>query len=108
MFTSLLPIGTVVRIKGLNKPVMIFGFLQKTGIKHVQNVDCVGVPYPEGNIGRYAQIGFQRTDILEVLFEGFKTEEMMKYEELFQTAYTDRMPVNFAEEGSSDNINNID
>lgn len=76
---NILPIGSVVRIKDLEKPVMIFGYLQKCGVEHVKIVDYIGVPYPEGNIGPYAQIGFQRFDITEVLFEGYTTEEFLPW-----------------------------
>lgn len=84
MFDSLLPIGTIVKIKGVSKPIMIFGFLQQSGVSHVQVVDYIGVPYPEGNIGAYAQIGFQRTDIIEVLFEGYRTSEFNALNTIFQ------------------------
>ena len=67
MEKNILPIGSVVKIKDLEKKVMIFGYLQKCGVEHVKTVDYVGVPYPEGNIGPYAQIGFQRYDIDEFL-----------------------------------------
>ena len=83
MFDALLPIGSVVKIKGVSKPIMIFGFLQRSGVSHVQVVDYIGVPYPEGNIGAYAQIGFQRTDIVEVLFEGYRTPELDELEKIF-------------------------
>ena len=80
---ALLPIGTVVKINGVEKPIMIFGFLQKSGLSKVDIVDYVGVPYPEGNIGPQVQIGFQSYDIVEVLFEGYRTPEMEPWEKLF-------------------------
>lgn len=81
MEKNILPIGSVVKIKDLEKKVMIFGYLQKCGVEHVKTVDYVGVPYPEGNIGPYAQIGFQRYDIEEVIFEGYKTDEFLPWAE---------------------------
>lgn len=72
---TILPIGSVVRIKGINKPMMIFGLLQKSGVSNIQVVDYVGVPYPEGNIGAQMQIGFQRHDTVEILFRGYETDE---------------------------------
>lgn len=80
---SLLPIGSIVKIKGIKKPIMIFGFLQKSGVSSVNVVDYVGVPYPEGNIGAYSQIGFQREDIEELIFEGYRSEDFQPYRDLF-------------------------
>ncbi len=79
----MLPIGTVVKIKGIKKPIMIFGMLQRIGGEQVRVVDYIGVPYPEGNIGSYAQIGFMKKDIVEVLYEGYRTDELEKWEKLF-------------------------
>ena len=74
MDKNILPIGSVVKVKDLEKPVMIFGYLQKCGVKHVKVVDYIGVPYPEGNIGPYAQI-------VEILFEGYKTDDFTPWAE---------------------------
>ena len=86
---NVLPIGSVVKIQGIEKPIMIFGFLQKSGIGDVEYVDYIGVPYPEGNIGPQVQIGFQRYDITEVLFEGYKTDEFIPWSELIKK-YSDK------------------
>ena len=72
---TILPIGSVVRIKDVKEPVMIFGYLQETQLYPDKMVDYVGVPYPIGNINITAQLGFQMTDIEEVLFEGYYTKE---------------------------------
>lgn len=58
------------------KPIMIFGYLQKSGLGNGKVIDYVGVPYPEGNIGPQAQIGFQRYDITEVVFTGYETRNL--------------------------------
>lgn len=79
---TILPIGSVVKINGVEKEIMIFGYLQKSGVSHVHHVDYIGVPYPEGNIGPQVQIGFQRKDINEVLFEGYKTEAFNPWADL--------------------------
>ena len=79
MNDNILPIGSVVKIKGLEKPIMIFGYLQKCGVEHIKIVDYIGVPYPDGNIGSCAQIGFQRHDIVETLFVGYKTDDFLPW-----------------------------
>lgn len=70
----ILPIGSVVKIRNVEKPVIIFGFLQQSAAKPGDVVDYVGVPYPTGNVNITMQLGFQMTDITEVLFEGYRTE----------------------------------
>ena len=79
---TILPIGSVVRIKKVEKPVMIFGYFQQSSTRPDDVVDYVGVPYPAGNVHLALQLGFQMTDITEVLFEGYKTEEFKPIETL--------------------------
>ena len=79
---TILPIGSVVKIKNVEKPVMIFGYLQQSSSRPNQVVDYVAVPYPGGNVHMALQLGFQMTDITEVLFEGYKTEEFKPMEAL--------------------------
>ncbi|MCR4609907.1 MAG: DUF4176 domain-containing protein [Eubacterium sp.] len=81
---TILPIGSVVKIRDVDTPVMIFGFLQETSTKPGVLVDYVGVPYPAGNINMAYQLGFQMSDITEVLFEGYRTEEFKPMEALLQ------------------------
>lgn len=81
---NLLPIGSVVRITGIEKSIMIFGYLQKSGIGQGNVVDYIGVPYPEGNIGPHLQIGFQDDNITEVLFEGYRNDEFAPWKKLIE------------------------
>ena len=76
----ILPIGSVVRIKDEEDPIMIFGYLQQTGLKPGVMVDYVGVPYPIGNINLQVQLGFQMTAIEEVLFEGYRNDDFKHIE----------------------------
>lgn len=72
---TILPIGSVVKVKQTEMPLMIFGLLQQNGFQPDRFVDYVGVPYPVGNLDMQTQIGFQTEDITEVLFEGYRTKE---------------------------------
>lgn len=81
---TILPIGSVVMLKKGTKPVMIFGYLQKSTLHPGELVDYIGVPYPEGNIHIKAQFGFQMTDIREVLFEGYRDESFEPWEALLK------------------------
>ncbi len=77
---TILPIGSVVKVKQTEMPLMIFGMLQQNGFQPDRFVDYVGVPYPVGNLGMQTQIGFQTEDITEVLFEGYRTKESEYWE----------------------------
>lgn len=70
---ELLPIGSVVLLKGGKKKLMIYGVMQSD--KEQNEHDYIGVLYPEGNIGPKAQFFFQHTDIDEVYFRGYEDEE---------------------------------
>lgn len=78
----ILPIGSVVKIRDVDNPVMIFGYLQQSAAKPGLVVDYAGVPYPVGNVNIGIQLGFQMTDITEVLFEGYRTEAFQPMEVL--------------------------
>ena len=81
---KVLPIGSVVLLEKGTKPVMIFGYMQQSGTRPDEFFDYVGVPYPEGNLHLLAQVGFQMSDIREVLFEGYRTEEFKPFEDLLK------------------------
>ena len=38
---TVLPIGSVVKIQGIKKPIMIFGYLQKSGLGNGKVIDYV-------------------------------------------------------------------
>lgn len=81
---TILPIGSIVMLKNGTKPLMIFGYMQKSGTRPGEIADYIGVPYPEGNINLTVQVGFQMTDIKEVLFEGYRTEAFKPWEKLLK------------------------
>ena len=74
MNLNLLPIGSVVKLDTAEKPLMIFGILQR--VKHndvIETFDYIGVPYPMGFLDYRLTMGFNNEQISEVLFEGFKS-----------------------------------
>lgn len=81
---TILPIGSVVLLKNATKPIMIFGYMQKSAVVPDQMADYIGVPYPEGNLDIRAQFGFQMTDIAKVLFEGYRDESFKPWEDLLK------------------------
>ena len=81
---TILPIGSVVLLKNATKPIMIFGYMQKSAVVPDQMADYIGVPYPEGTLDIRAQFGFQMTDIEKVLFEGYRDESFKPWEDLLK------------------------
>ena len=74
MIDDLLPIGSVVRIKDVDKSIMIFGVKQKN-LESEEVFDYIGVPFPEGNIGSEYQLFFNHKNIAEVRFLGVECQE---------------------------------
>lgn len=81
---NLLPIGSIVLLKGGEKRLMISGILQRDAGK---NYDYIGLPYPEGYIGRKFQYLFNAEDIQEIIFLGYEDPE--------RTAFLERIAKDF-------------
>ena len=73
------PIGTVVTLKGGNRPIMIYGRKQLQTSSDIV-WDYVACLYPEGNLGEDYNIFFQNEEIDKVYHEGLtcKLEEKMQ------------------------------
>lgn len=86
---KLLPIGTVVAIKGGLKKVMIIGLLQTihTDEEEVRTFDYIGVVYPEGFLNLETMILFNHDLILDIVFKGYENPER---EEMIQ-ALSDKL-----------------
>ena len=73
MNLELLPIGSVVKLKDAEKPLMIFGIMQR--VKHndtTETFEYIGVPYPVGFVDYRLTLGFNHEQISEVVFEGYR------------------------------------
>ncbi|HWQ79791.1 MAG TPA: DUF4176 domain-containing protein [Anaerovoracaceae bacterium] len=85
---ELLPIGSVVRMLGGEKRLMIFGVKQSDESQGTsEEYDYIGVMYPEGNIGSEYQFLFNHEDIVEVFFRGFEDEERQNFLKQLSKAY---------------------
>lgn len=71
---NLLPIGTVLKIDGVEPFIMIYGRKQNQVDGDGKMWDYVGCPYPQGHISTNTNLFFQHDDIAEVVFKGFETE----------------------------------
>ena len=65
---NLLPIGSVVKLKNGEKPLMVFGILPQN---KAQRYDYLGVLYPEGFLNQEMVFMFNHADIDEVKFIGY-------------------------------------
>lgn len=84
MNNKLLPIGTVVSLKGATKKMLIMG----ASVKRENDdtlYDYIGVPYPEGYINSETMFLFIAEDIEEIHYVGYVDAEAqafrMKYAE---------------------------
>lgn len=70
-----LPIGSVIKLKNNNKIVMITGYYSVEYARDLEIYDYSGCAYPEGVMIKSSCCSFNQSDIKDVLFEGYKTEE---------------------------------
>ena len=70
-----LPIGSVVKLKNNNKSIMITGYYSVEYARDLEIYDYSGCAYPEGVMIKSSCCSFNQSDIKEVLFEGYKTDE---------------------------------
>ncbi len=71
---NLLPIGSVIALKGAEKRLMIFGVKQIDTTTNTE-YDYIGVIYPEGNLGEGTQFLFNNEDIEALFFIGYDDVE---------------------------------
>ncbi len=71
---TLLPIGTVVKLKNIKKWVMIYGRHQ-IQISTTNIYDYLAVPYPEGNLSEEFNIFFNHETIEEVIYLGLESSQ---------------------------------
>ncbi len=93
MYKNLLPIGSVVLLKGGEKRVMICGRIQtRSGDENIY--DYSACYYPEGIVGSDSMFFFNHDGIDKVFFMGFQDVEEMNFHEqvldrLEELAYED-------------------
>lgn len=80
MYEKLLPLGSVVLVKGGNKRVMICGRIQaRAGERRIY--DYSACYYPEGIIDSREMLFFDHDAIERLFFVGFQDEEELAYRE---------------------------
>lgn len=80
MYKDMLPIGSIVLLKGGNKRIMIIGRIQtKAGDDTI--FDYSACYYPEGMVGSDSVFFFNRDVIEKVYFRGYEDEAELAYRE---------------------------
>lgn len=79
MNRELLPIGTVVQIKGAEKLMMICGFCPTGPAKPGYVYDYSGFPYPEGYMDTLKIYQFDSDQIEKVMAIGYQDRETFEY-----------------------------
>lgn len=82
----LLPIGSVIMLRGAKKALMVFGICQ-TQKDTGKEFDYIGVLWPEGNMGAKTQVLFSHDDIEQVVFTGYDTPERQTFIERLSNFY---------------------
>lgn len=78
MYKNLLPIGSVVLLKGGNKKIMICGRIQtRSGENTIY--DYSACYYPEGIINPKQMFFFNRADIERIFFVGFQDSDELEF-----------------------------
>jgi len=77
-FSELLPIGSVVLLKGGQKRLMVYG-VKQTDTTTGTEYDYIAVIYPEGNLGDEGHFFFNNDDIERVFFVGMNDGERQQF-----------------------------
>lgn len=84
-FEKLLPVGSVVRLHGAGKKIVIMGIMQmKRTNGGLRVYDYIGVPFPEGFLGPDSGLLFDHNTIEEVLFTGYQNLERERFIQTMQ------------------------
>lgn len=72
-----LPIGTICKINGLDKKIMITGFYAISYEAGIKVYDYIGYEYPEEFLSNKIHM-FNHSEILDVIYLGYENEEHEK------------------------------
>lgn len=87
MFKDLLPIGSVVMLKGGTKKIMIAGMKISKAENPEEFFDYMGVLYPEGYIDGEYNFLFNHSDINDIVFTGYNNPERELFLEYMEETF---------------------
>ena len=79
MYVGLLPIGSVVRIKGEESSFMIVGYFSVQNDNPDRVWDYVGVLFPQGCLDTTQTYTFDKEQIEEIQYIGYEDEEQKQF-----------------------------
>ena len=79
MLEQVLPIGTVVVLKGGIKRLIILGYQQSPNGSREKAYDYTGCTYPEGFIDAEHMVMFNHSDISHIFALGLQNEEQIQF-----------------------------
>ncbi len=85
MLKDLLPVGSVVLLKGGTKKLMIIGIKPISEDLPDKVYDYIGVVYPEGYLSNEYNFLFDHKDINDVVFTGYNNPEREDFIALLET-----------------------
>jgi len=91
MFEKLLPIGSVILLKGATKKLMITGIKPVTAEKPDVIYDYIGVTYPEGYLSNEYNFLFNHEDINDIVFTGYNNPEREEFIKAMSEAYREQL-----------------
>lgn len=89
MFDRVLPIGTIVLLKGARKRVMIIGYCKYKGDDTSKVYDYVGCMYPEGYISPDTTALFDHEQIDAIFSLGFRNMVQYEFQQKLEKALDD-------------------
>ena len=90
MIKDLLPIGSIVLLKGGVRKLMIIGIKVTTPDQKDVIFDYMGVLYPEGFMGEVGNFLFNQSDINDVIFKGYNNPERETFLEFIEENWVDK------------------
>lgn len=91
MFENLLPIGSVVTLRGGFKKLMITGVKIAKEDNPEKFYDYIGVFYPEGFVGAESNFLFDHNDINDIVFRGYENPERKSFIEFMEESYENQI-----------------
>ena len=79
MSNNLLPLGSIVKLNGVDDKIMIIGVNQID--KDKEKYDYCGCVHPYGFVNSNNLLVFNNSDIIETIFEGYFDEESKDFYE---------------------------
>lgn len=89
MIKDLLPVGSVVLLKGGVKKLVIMGIKQANAEEPDVEYDYAGVMYPEGYLGNDTLYLFNHADINDTIFTGYTNPERDEFLSEVEKLYND-------------------